>query len=118
MVEVLVALGLIAVSLMMILGLIPAGVQSSQRASDVQAAAAWSRQLLEETPAPTEFPIIAELASKAFEAQIGPTKFFATRTVQVAGPYLYRIEVTTTYHERAQPVRLSLTRFNPAGPES
>jgi uncharacterized protein (TIGR02598 family) len=118
MVEVMVALGLIAVALMLVLGLIPVGVQSSQRAADIQAAAAWSRQLIEDTPPPKDLPIPSDLASKEFKQQIGSTKFTAVRTVKVTGPYLYRIEVETTWRGASHPVKLSLTRYNPAGPQS
>lgn len=117
LVELMVALGLIAVCLMMVLGMIPAGVKSSQRASDVQAAAAWSRQLIEETPSPGEFPIPAALAHSTHTQQVGATVFSAVRRVAVEGPYLYRIEVTTTWDKLERPLQLSLTRFNPAGPE-
>ena len=57
LVEVMVAIGLIAVSLMLVLALIPAGIQSSQRAENVQSAAAWARELMEDAPVPEEFPI-------------------------------------------------------------
>lgn len=117
LVEVIVALGLIAVSLMLILGLIPAGIRSSQRAADIQAAAAWSRLLIEQTPPPTEFPITAELAQSNHQQQIGSTIFQAKRQVTVQGPYLYRIEVETTWDAADRPLGLSLTRYNPAGPE-
>lgn len=118
LIEILVALGLIAVSLMMVLSMIPAGIHSSQRASDVQAAAAWARQLIEETPAPTEFPIPSDLALSQHQQRIGSTDFSAERKVTVKGPYLYRIEVTATWNAADVPVTISLTRFNPAGPES
>lgn len=115
--EVLVALGLISVSLMLVLGLIPAGVQSSQRAADVQTAAAWSRQLIEEAPVPEHFPIPRSKAVTDHVQQIGPTIFTAQRRLQVVGPYLYRIEVETSWEAGKQPVKLALTRFNPGGPE-
>lgn len=118
LIEILVALGLIAVSLMMVLSMIPAGIRSSQRAADVQAAAAWARQLIEETPPPSEFPIPSELALSSHQQKIGSTNFQAERKVTVKGPYLYRIEVTATWHSADVPVTMSLTRFNPAGPES
>lgn len=118
LVEVMVALGLIAVSLMLILGMIPAGIQSSQRAADIQAAAAWSRQLLEETPPPSDLPIPGAEALTQHERTIGPTEFRATRRLTLTGPYLYRIEVETTWRDGVRPLHLSLTRFNPAGPES
>lgn len=117
LVEILVALGLLSVSLMMILGLIPAGIQSSQRASDIQAAAAWSRQLIEQARIPESFPIPRSLAETAHSQQIGPTVFTATRKVTVAGPFLYRVEVETSWPAGVRPVKLSLTRFNPAGPQ-
>lgn len=116
--EVMVALGLIAVSLMLILGLVPAGVTSAQRAADVQSAAAWSRQLLESTPTPTEFPIPASLALSNHEEKIGNTHFEATRRVSTPGAYLVRIEVQTTWADATQPLTLTLTRFSPGGPDS
>lgn len=118
LVEVLVALGLIAVSLMMMLSMIPAGIRASQRAADVQDAAAWARQLIEETPPPSEFPIKPALASSNHAQKIGATDFTAQRKVTVKGPYLYHIEVTVTWRAADVPVTISLTRYNPAGPES
>lgn len=113
-----VALGLLAVSLMLVLGLVPAGVHSAQRAADVQSATAWSRQLLESTPPPTEFPIPSTLASSSHELTIGKTHFQAVRRVSSPGPYLVRIEVETSWNDGPEPLRLSLTRFSPGGPES
>lgn len=118
LVEVMVALGLIAISLMLILGLVPAGVHSAQRASDVQSATAWSRQLLESTPPPSEFPIPASEATSSHEMKIGKTWFRATRRLTSPGPYLYRIEVETTWDDGSRPLQLSLTRFSPGGPDS
>ncbi len=113
LIEVMVAIGLIAVSLMLILSMIPAGIQSSQRASDIQMAAAWARQLLEETPQPSSStPPADEELSKT----IGPTQFQATRKVRITGNYLYQIEVETRWDAGVEPLRLSLTRYNPAGP--
>lgn len=117
LVEVMVALGLIAVSLMLILGLVPAGVTSAQRAADVQAATAWSRQLLESTPTPTEFPLPAELALSEHEQKIGSTHFRATRRVTTPEPYLVRIEVETTWPDAVKPLTLNLSKFSPGGPE-
>ena len=113
LVEVLVALGLIAISLMLILGMIPAGIQSSQRAADIQMAAAWSRQLLEEAPQPnssTPPPDLNETKT------IGSTEFQAKRTIRSTGNYLYQIQVETSWNAGVEPIRLSLTRYNPAGP--
>ncbi len=116
LVEVMVALGLVAVSLMLILGLIPAGITASQRASDIQSAAAWSRQLLEETSAPSTLPIPAAEAESTHELQIGPTVFTATRRLKVTGPYLFRTEVETRWRAGIEPITMSVTRFNPDGP--
>lgn len=113
LVEVLVALGLIAVSLMLILGMIPAGIQSSQRAADFQMAAAWSRQLLEEAPQPTRASPPPDLVQTR---RIGSTEFKAVRKIKITGNYLYQIEVETSWNAGVEPVRLSLTRYNPAGP--
>lgn len=112
------ALGLVAISLMLILGLIPAGIAASQRASDIQSAAAWSRQLLEETSAPSALPIPTDEAESTHELQIGPTLFTATRKIAVTGPFLFRIEVETSWRAGIEPIRMSLTRFNPDGPDT
>ena len=101
---------------MLILGLIPAGIQSSQRASDVQAAAGLARKLLEETRPPEDSPIPVAQAHQEGDIQVGPTEFHWVRTVQVAGDYLYRTEVVIRWRDAVQPVKLSLTRYNPAGP--
>lgn len=107
------AIGLIAVSLMLILSMIPAGIQSSQRAADIQMAAAWARQLIEETPQPTNNTPPAE---EEFSKKIGPTHFKSTRKIKITGDYLYQIEVETSWDAGVEPLRLSLTRYNPAGP--
>jgi Tfp pilus assembly protein PilV len=119
LVEVMVAIGLIAVSLMLVLSLIPAGIHSAQRAEDVQGAVAWSRQLMESAPVPEEFPIPADLARKTFQITLGKTNFEAVRTLSTipGKSYLYRIDVETTWNDGVRPIRLSLTKFNPAGPE-
>ncbi len=119
LVEVMVAIGLIAASLMLVLALIPAGVHSAQRAEDIQGALAWSRQLIESAPVPEEFPIAAELALSTHHIKLGHTEFEATRTLSVVPgeSFLYRIEVETTWNDAVKPLKLSLTRFDPAGPE-
>lgn len=119
LVEVMVAVALIAVSLMLVLALIPAGIHSAQRAENVQAAAAWSRQLLENAPVPEEFPIPPEIAKTEHQAKIGSTNFTAVRTLSTipGESYLYKIEVETNWDDAVEPVRLSLTKYDPAGPE-
>ena len=119
LVEIMVAIGLIAVSLMLVLALIPAGIHSAQRAENIQAAAAWSRKLIETAPLPEVFPIPAGMEDEKFEEKIGNTYFSADRRLSLleGQPYLYRIEVETTWREAVQPVKLSVTRYNPAGPE-
>lgn len=116
LIEILVALGLIAVSLMLILGLIPAGIQSSQRASDVQVAAGLARKLLEETTPPEDSPIPADQANQTGELLVGVTEYRWRRSVRISGDYLYRTEVEITWRDGVQPVKMSLTRYNPAGP--
>ena len=114
-----VALGLVSVSLMLVLSLIPAGIHSAQRAEDIQSAAAWSRELLETAPLPETFPIPSDQAESQHEAKLGHTHFKATRRLStVPGrAFVYRIEVETTWDPEAQPIKLSFTRYNPAGPE-
>jgi hypothetical protein len=73
--------------------------------------------LIEETQPPKGFPITAELALSNHRQQIGSTIFLAKRRVTVQKPYLYRIEVETTWDAADRPLVLSLTRYNPAGPE-
>ena len=113
------AVALIAVSLMLVLALIPAEIHSAQRAENVQAAAAWSRQLLENAPVPEEFPIPPEIAKTEHQAKIGSTNFTAVRTLSTipGESYLYKIEVETNWDDAVEPVRLSLTKYDPAGPE-
>jgi Tfp pilus assembly protein PilV len=119
LVEVLVAIGLIAVSLMLVLALIPAGIHSAQRAENVQSAAAWSRQLLEDAPVPEEFPIPEDIALENFTMKIGRTEYRAERRLStIPGEnFIYRIEVETEWDEGVRPVILSLVKYNPAGPE-
>ncbi len=119
LVEIMVAIGLIAVSLMMVLALIPAGIHSAQRAENVQSAAAWSRQLIEDAPVPEEFPIAPDIAEEQFEMKIGRTNYRAVRRLSTmpGEHFVYRIDVETTWDEAQQPVKLSLVKYNPAGPE-
>jgi prepilin-type N-terminal cleavage/methylation domain-containing protein len=118
LVEVMVAIGLIAVSLMLVLALIPAGIQSAQRAENVQSAAAWSRQLIEDAPVPEEFPIPDSIAKENFQETIGRTKYRAERRLStVPGEFfMYRIEVEIEWDEGVRPLTLSLVKYNPAGP--
>lgn len=118
LVEVMVAIGLISVSLMLVLSLIPAGIHSAQRAEDIQAAAAWSRALLENAPIPETFPIPPAQAQSDFAEKIGHTKFRARRRLSTESgrPYLFRIEVETTWDGAQRPLKLSMLKYNPAGP--
>lgn len=119
LVEVMVAIGLIAVSLMLVLSLIPAGIHSAQRAEDIQTAAAWSRGLLESAPVPEKFPIPNDIAQETFSKKLGVTEFTAKRRLYLkpGEHFLYHIEVETVWKEGLRPLKLSLTRYNPAGPE-
>lgn len=98
---------------MLVLGLIPAGISTSQRAAEVQMAAAWTRKLLEEAPQPTSPTAAPDLV---LTQRVGDTEFTAVRKIAIVGDYLYRIDVETTWEAGVEPIRLSLTRFNPAGP--
>lgn len=113
------AIGLISVSLMLVLSLIPAGIHSAQRAEDIQSAAAWSRRLLESAPVPETFPISTDMARTEHQMTIGRTRFKAVRTLftRPGEHFLYHIEVETSWDPEARPLKLSLTRYNPAGPK-
>ena len=113
-----VAISLIAVSLMLVLALIPAGIQSAQRSENIQSATAWSRQLIETAPVPSEFPIPSEIAATEHESKIGNTHFEAKRTLTLipGKAYLYRVEVEINWSEATRPLRVSVSKFNPAGP--
>lgn len=119
LVEIMVAIGLISVSLMLVLALIPAGIHSAQRAEDIQSAAAWSRELLEKAPVPETFPIPADMAVTTHSTKLGKTYFEAVRRLTTIPDqaFVYRIEVVTTWDPEAQPLSISMTRYNPAGPE-
>ena len=119
LVEVMVAIGLVAVSLMLVLSLIPAGIHSAQRSEDIQAAAAWSRQLLEDAPVPETFPIPADIAQTQHTLKIGRTNYTATRRLftQPGEHFLYHVEVVMTWDPEARPLTMTLTKYNPAGPE-
>lgn len=112
------AIGLISVSLMLVLALIPAGIHSAQRAENVQSAAAWSRQLLESAPVPEEFPIPTAIAKEDFTTTIGRTEYKAERRLStIPGKnFIYRIEVETKWEEGVRPIKLSMDKYNPAGP--
>ena len=56
LVEILVAVGLFASGLMLVLSLLPAGVLSLAQAENLQTATTYAKRLLEETPEPTTFP--------------------------------------------------------------
>lgn len=117
--EILVALGLIATSLVIVLALLPTGIRTSQQADDVLLATAWSRRLIEEAPLPETFPIPDELAVAEFEEIIAGTHFKAQRTLATppGQPYLLEAEVVTSWRDDREPIRLSIVYYNPAGPE-
>ena len=119
LVEIMVAISLIAVSLMLVLALIPAGIQSAQRSENIQSATAWSRQLIETAPVPSEFPIPNEIAVTEHETKIGNTRFEGKRTLSLlpGKTYLYRIEVEINWSEATRPLTISVSKFNPAGPQ-
>ena len=66
-----------------------------------------------------EFPIPPEIAKTEHQAKIGSTNFTAVRTLSTipGESYLYKIEVETNWDDAVEPVRLSLTKYDPAGPE-
>ena len=57
LVEILVAVGLFATGLMLVLSLLPAGVLSLQQAENLQTATTFGQRLLEEVAEPTAFPV-------------------------------------------------------------
>lgn len=118
LVEVMVAIGLVAISLMLVLSLIPAGIHSAQRSEDIQTAAAWTRELLEGAPVPETFPIETAIASETFTKKLGQTNFTAVRKLftKPGEKYLYHIEVETSWDDGIKPLKLGLTRYDPAGP--
>lgn len=118
LVEVMVAIGLIAVSLMLVLSLIPVGIHSAHHADQIQAATAWTRGLIETAPIPKEFPILPELASETIETTISGTPYQAVRKISTIPDkyYVYQIEVETTWPEANRPIKLTLVKFSPEGP--
>lgn len=113
-----VAIGLVAISLMLVLSLIPAGIHSAQRAEDIQTAAAWTRELLEGAPVPEDFPIDKKIASEEFKKKLGQTNFTSVRKLYTkpGEKFLYHIEVETSWEDGTRPLKLELTRYDPAGP--
>lgn len=111
-VEVMVALGLITMALMLVLSLIPAGIRASRQAQATRLALSWSMQLIEETRMPERLPLPKKLAQSSFEQKLQGIDFKATRTVNIIGPFLYKIEVRTSWPGANRPLTIALTRFN------
>lgn len=111
-VEVMVALGLSAMALMLVLSLIPAGIRASRQAQAIRLAHSWSMQLIEETPMPERLPLPKKLAQASFAQKLQGIDFKATRTVNIIGPFLYKIEVHTSWPSASRPLTIALTRFN------
>lgn len=110
-------MALIVACLMLILSLIPAGIKGSKLSEDSQIAMAWSRQLLAEAPTPQSYPIHADLALSHHKTKVLELELTATRTIEPAGPYLHRVEVTTEWPNGKTPMKLGSTRFSPVGSE-
>jgi prepilin-type N-terminal cleavage/methylation domain-containing protein len=111
LIEMIVALGIIAVSLIMIISIIPTGVLSLKKAEDIQSASAYGMSLIEETrksrPAYTAYPVTDLTAEKVFNN----TRFLFQRDIYAIdsqNPHnFYDIVVTITWSRQPQPLRLS-----------
>ncbi|MGE0495775.1 MAG: prepilin-type N-terminal cleavage/methylation domain-containing protein [Vulcanimicrobiota bacterium] len=108
LVEVVVAVVLLAAAVMFILGLIPAGILSLKQAENVQTANAYAVRLLEEAPRPASFPSPVE----QFATQLNGTQFTATRQAVVTGTHTYEWRVSVNWPEAARPLEMSLRRFS------
>jgi uncharacterized protein (TIGR02598 family) len=111
LIEMVVAIGIIATSLIMIVSIIPTGVLSLKKAEDYQSANAYGMSLIEETrnsrPACSSYPVTDLVAEKTFNN----TKFLFQRDIYALdsrNPHeFYDILVTITWARQPQPLRLS-----------
>ncbi len=104
-----VAVVILASALMLVLGLMPGGVVSLQKAENLQAAGAFAQELLESTPVPESFPVAAE----NFQRKLNGTDFEAVRSITRESPTTYLIEVSVTWSTAERPLNTKLLRFDP-----
>lgn len=109
LVEIMVAVVILASALMLVLGLMPGGVLSLQKAENLQAATAFGEELLETAPAPESFPVTPE----TFQRKANGTDFEATRSVRRESETTYLIEVSVNWSTAERPLLLELLRFDP-----
>ncbi len=114
LVEVLVALGLVTVSLFLVLALIPTGLAASRQASQLQSALAWSRHLVETAPLPK--PSSIQPVVSQHQETLGQVDFQAQRTVTALSPTLASITVQTTWPGNNRPLVLTLERYHESWP--
>ena len=113
LVEILVAVGLFATGLMLVLSLLPAGVLSLQQAENLQTATQFAQGLIEEAPEPTSFPV----TETDLRYSANGMDFVATRVIREVPPpgggdaNLYETTVKVDWNGCRVPVELSLRRL-------
>ncbi len=108
MVEVIVAVVLLAAALMLILALMPAGLLSLKKAENLQTAQGYASELLETAPVPTTLPSQPE----NFERTLNGNRFEASRWAEKTGPHTYEWTVEVHWPRAQRPVTLKLRRFS------
>ena len=111
LVEVLVAAGFLAVAVIMVLSLMPAGILSLHRAQTLETATALAQGLLEEAPVP-DGPLPPPQISRV---QMNGVAFVCTRSFRRVDPELTDVVAKVTWEGSAQPVELWLRHYRPSG---
>lgn len=109
LVEIMVAVMLLATALMMVLSLMPTGILSLKQAENVQTATAFGEGLLEGAPIPESFPV----AEEEIRQTINGTEFVATRSYQKLTDTSYDVRVKIEWSTGRQPLEMRLRRFVP-----
>jgi Tfp pilus assembly protein PilV len=108
LVEVLVAVGLLAMGSMFILGLLPTGILSLRQAESLQTATAYGMMLIEEVP---EEPPRVPARDPVRTFTLNGTRYQATRELVALGEDLFEIRVTVRWDGCRRPVELALRRL-------
>ncbi len=115
--EIVVCIALIAISVLIILGLIPMGAVSLQKAQDVQAATLYGTELLEDGARPDYVPPSPDRVDRDFEVTLNHTTYHVQRAIYACDashpPRLYDVVVTVAWSAQPQPVSLRTRVYHP-----
>ncbi|MEW6278808.1 MAG: hypothetical protein AB1758_09315 [Candidatus Eremiobacterota bacterium] len=106
LVEVVVAVGFLAISLILVLGLLPSGILSLKQAECLQTATSLGLRLIEEAPAPGETAPPGETLTY----RLNGTVYRCERSYRLEGPMLFDVVVRVNYDGARRPLEFWLRK--------